>query len=343
MRTANVLVLLAVVLTCASATVISRGGRKIFGGRAVTVEAVTSPAVHAEGPHWQAPFLFYVDISSNSLQRLDTTSGNVTKWTIPPGDAAVTLAVPLEGAPGRILVTRGLELVEFDTESGQVVASFGFADQGKPGNRFNDGKADPAGRLWAGTMGPEDPGVGVTPGQGALYLLEQDGPSAKVSPVDISNGLAWNSAKSTMYYVDTGTGRVDAFDFNVTTAAIENRRTVIDFGAQNVSCTPDGMAIDAEDLLWVACWSGWKVLRVDPSQGQVVSEVSLPVQYTTSVAWGGDNLDDLYVSTSKRDLTPEQQQQQPDAGSVFRVSGLGVTGLPGQSVSRSNLVAKRNI
>ncbi|CAB3368240.1 Hypothetical predicted protein [Cloeon dipterum] len=327
-------VLLFVLFTGACARVARRGGRFIHGGRAVAVEAATEPVVHAEGPHWLAPYLYYVDISSSALLRLDTSSGNVSRWTVPPGNEPVTLAVPLNGTEGGILISRGRELLEFNTKTGEVGTSFGFADVGRPGNRFNDGKADPAGRLWAGTMGPEEPGTGVVPDQGSLYLLEIGGLTSKVSGIDVSNGLAWNSAQDLMYYVDTGTGRVDVFDFNLTTAEIENRRTVIDFGAQNVSCTPDGMAIDADDFLWVACWSGWQVVRVDPVRGQVVGQVSLPVQYVTSVAWGGDNYTDLYVTSSKRDLSPEEQQQQPLAGSVFKVTGLGVTGLPGQSVTR---------
>ncbi|CAB3368896.1 Hypothetical predicted protein [Cloeon dipterum] len=303
--------------------------------RAIVVEPLTEPVSHAEGPHWQAPYLYYLDVFSGSpLLRLDTTSGRVERWTVPPGNVPVALAVPIAGDEGRLLLSRGRELVEFDLLTSEVVATYGVADEDKPGNRFNDGKADPAGRLWAGTMGPDNLRNKVVPDQGSLFLLDANGLTAKVSEVDISNGIAWNSGHNLMYYIDTPTGKVDVFDYDLVTASITNRRTVIDFVAQNVTCEPDGMTIDADDFLWVACWNGWQVVRVDPALGQVVSQVSLPVQYVTSMAWGGANFDDLYVTSSKGGLTPEEILLQPYAGSVFKVSGLGVNGVPSNLITR---------
>jgi sugar lactone lactonase YvrE len=107
---------------------------------------------------------------------------------------------------------------------------------------------------------------------------------------------------------------------------------------RNESCLPDGMAADAEGHLWVACWGGWQVVRVDAASGRVVARVALPAQYVTSVAWGGGAnggaaLDALYVTTSRRDLTPRQRQEQPQAGALFRVTGLGVVGAPANNLA----------
>ena len=122
----------------------------------MVVEAVTAPVVHGEGPHWAAPFLYFVDISSSALHRLDTSSssaGNLSSWTVAPGDGAVSLAVPLASAPHRrLVISRDRQLLEFDADTGAVGATLADADAGRPGNRFNDGKVDPSGRLWAGTQ-----------------------------------------------------------------------------------------------------------------------------------------------------------------------------------------------
>ncbi|KAG8224918.1 hypothetical protein J437_LFUL006277 [Ladona fulva] len=134
-------------------------------------------------------------------------------------------------------------------------------DSDKPDNRFNDGKADPKGRLWAGTMGPE-PEVGVvTPKQGSLFTFKTsvNGIVSAVThlrEIDISNGLAWSSDNSTMYYIDTGKRAVFGFNFNIEEGEISRRRVILDFESNNITGSPDGMTIDRDGNLWVACFGG---------------------------------------------------------------------------------------
>jgi sugar lactone lactonase YvrE len=187
--------------------------------------------------------------------------------------------------------------------------------------RFNDGKCDPAGRFWAGTMVETGP-----PGSGALYCLDTDLTISKpLSGVTISNGLVWSRDRSTFYYVDTPTQHVRAYDFDAGSGRLSNERVAVaiprDWGA------PDGMAIDESDHLWIALFGGGKVVRADPASGRFDCEVAVPARNVTSCAFGGSDLDELYVTTARIGLDPEQRRAQPLAGSLFRAK-LPYRGVP---------------
>lgn len=179
-------------------------------------------------------------------------------------------------------------------------------------NRFNDGKCDPAGRFWAGTMDE----VHGHKGAGALYRLDPGNIAVEMIPnVTCSNGLAWTSDSKTMYFVDSPEQSVKAFDFDVQSGEIRNSRTVIDIPvAEGI---PDGMTIDREGMLWVALWGGYKVARYDPATGKKLEELKLPVSQVTSCTFGGENLEDLYITTANTGLTDEERALQPLAGSLF--------------------------
>src|SRR6185503_11432690 len=180
-----------------------------------------------------------------------------------------------------------------------------------PSLRFNDGKCDPAGRFWAGTMAYDE-----KPGAGALYRLDPDGrASLMLDGVTISNGLAWSLDGLTMYYIDTPTRRIDAFSFSPGTGEISDRRPVISIPAE--LGLPDGLTIDEEGGLWVALWGGAAVHRY--FDGRLDAVVTLPVSQPTSCAFGGENLDELYVTSAREGLSLEQREAQPLAGAVFRV------------------------
>ena len=139
----------------------------------------------------------------------------------------------------------------------------------------------------------------------------------------ISNGLAWDEAGTTLYYVDSPRHQVDAFDFDPGTGTISNRRAV----AEVADAYPDGMAIDHEGLLWVACWEGRRVERVDPATGRKLELVRLPVPYVSSVAFGGPGMDELYITTARDDVPGSRSPGEPHAGAVF-VAHPGVSGPP---------------
>ncbi len=183
-----------------------------------------------------------------------------------------------------------------------------------PHNRFNDGKCDPAGRFWAGTMHLED----VSKRSGSLYSLDANhNVTRHVSDVGISNGIVWTSDARTMYFIDTLDHRIDAFDYDLETAVVGNRRTVVEipltFGY------PDGMAIDNENMLWVAIWGASCVARYDPTSGVEIGRVVLPVTNVSACAFGGPLLDQLYITTARYGLDSEALASQPTAGDLFVV------------------------
>ncbi len=191
-----------------------------------------------------------------------------------------------------------------------------------PGNRFNDGKCDPAGRFWAGTMS-----LSEQTGAGNLYTLEPPhSVSKKITGVTISNGMAWSSDHKTFYYIDSPTNTVSAWDFNNLSGAITAKRTIISIPAKEGA--PDGMTIDSEEMLWIAHWGGSQVSRWNPKTGKKLLSVFLPVSRVTSCTFGGINLDDLYITTAKTGMDVQEQKSEPHAGKLFVIRSCGYSGLP---------------
>jgi sugar lactone lactonase YvrE len=191
-----------------------------------------------------------------------------------------------------------------------------------PENRFNDGKCDPAGRFWAGTMHLPETEMNC----GHLYCLDTDlSVRRRVDDVSISNGLAWSADEKTMYFVDSPTRQCVAFDYDKATGSITNRRVVIEI--PEGGGWPDGMTIDAEGMLWIALWDGWRVARYNPQNGELLDEISVPVARPTSAVFGGANLETLYITSASTRLSPEALAEQPLAGSLFKATP-GVCGTP---------------
>jgi sugar lactone lactonase YvrE len=184
---------------------------------------------------------------------------------------------------------------------------------------MNDGKADPWGRFWAGTMG-----IDKRPDAGALYCLEPDlRLSVALDPVTISNGLDWSADRRSMFYVDTPTQRVDRFDLEADGLGLRNRRT---FSTQALADgSPDGLTLDTAGGLWLALWGGFAVTGYGPS-GEVEARIALPASHVTSCTFGGPDLGDLYITTAFAELTEAERAAQPLAGRAFRCRP-GVLGL----------------
>ncbi|MEX2396965.1 MAG: SMP-30/gluconolactonase/LRE family protein, partial [Balneolales bacterium] len=181
-----------------------------------------------------------------------------------------------------------------------------------PSNRFNDGKCDPRGRFWAGTMSYE-----VEEGAGSLYCLNPDLlVDKKITEVTISNGLAWNKQQDTFYYIDTPTRKLCSYDYEDFSGMISNRRVVREF--KEDEGYPDGMTIDTEGHLWVALYGGGKVLRIDPANGNIVFEIHLPVPQVTSCTFGGAHFDELYITTCRENMSAEAIREAPLSGSLFK-------------------------
>ena len=190
------------------------------------------------------------------------------------------------------------------------------------GNRFNDGKCDPAGRFWAGSMS-----LSEEAGAGSVYVVQNDSQPIKIiESVTISNGMAWSPDHQTFYYIDTPTFLILAYDYDIVNGQIGNKRTVIKIDDQDGY--PDGMTIDNEGMLWIAHWDGWQITRWNPGTGKKIHSLKLPVAKITSCMFGGNNLEDLYITTAKVGLTENELKQQPLAGSLFVIYDCGFKGIP---------------
>jgi sugar lactone lactonase YvrE len=271
----------------------------------------------AEGPLWDhdAQTLYWVDILGKRIHRYRTETGSSDSLKLDQYIGAV-----VQHASGGLIAAMQHGFHRIDFESGRV-EKLADPESDRPDNRFNDGKCDPAGRFWAGTMSLKG-----QRGAGALYRLDRDGSVHKMADgVSISNGLAWSADRRTMYYIDTPTQSVYAFDYDLDTGEIANRRTVIRIPEADGS--PDGMSIDAEGKLWIALWGGWQVGCWDPDTGEKLMSIRVPTAHVTSCAFGGPDFMQLFITTAREGLSAEELERQPEAGCVFTAQ-VGVAGLP---------------
>lgn len=271
--------------------------------------AAVAHAQLGEGSYWDAAkeVLYWLDIEAGRLFIYEPESGENRVFDI--GEKIGTV-VPKKS--GGLLLALESSLAEFlpETRSLRRIVPL---EANIPENRSNDGKCDPAGRFWVGSMAPDD-----KPGGASLYRVEKDYSVERVlTGATISNGLAWNRDKTRMYYIDTPTGKVFVFDYDLATGAIANRRTCVEIPAGQGM--PDGMTIDEEGMLWVAQFGGWGVSRWNPETGRRLGFIELPVKNVTSCAFGGRNLDELYVTTARILNTEEELARQAEAGNLFRV------------------------
>ncbi|XP_076052230.1 regucalcin-like [Oratosquilla oratoria] len=313
-------------------------------GDAVHIEPVTDPVVLTEGPHWveEDQVLLFVEPFKGNAHRLFTQTGRHQVLHVEDVGSGpnLTVIVPVDGAPDLFVVTlgRSFAVVEWkhsDPDYHVVTpVVLQTVDEHNKSTFFNDGKCDPSGRLWSGTMDkdllPEVP-TAAKEYKAALFCLTPDlNVKTWVTQVALSNGLCWSSEKlKVFYYIDSYAYSVDAFDYDGEAGEIKNRRVVLNYKAAGLTKDlPDGMTIDTEGRLWVANFRGSKVVCIDPKLGRIVRQVDFPCQNITSVCWGGPNYDVLYVTSAYFTLSNEEHQSQPSAGAVFAVTGLGAKGKP---------------
>ena len=270
-------------------------------------------ALLGEGPRWWRERLLWVDILAGVLHRFDPATGT---------DAAVELGnvlgmvAPRRG--GGLVAALGRSVVRLDDdlrEVGRVAL-----DEDRPHNRLNDGRCDPAGRLWVGSMRRDGSGT-----DGVLYRVDPDGAVHRQQDgLGLSNGLDWSPDGRRMYHIDTPTQRVDVLDYDVDSGQARNRRALV--AVPEEQGAPDGMTVDAEGGLWVAFYGGWAVRRYRPD-GTLDRQVRLPAANVTACGFGGPDLQDLYVTTATDGLDAQARAEQPLAGSLLRLRP-GVAGQP---------------
>ena len=271
-------------------------------------EQVTPPwAFHAEGPVWwpDGSGLRWVDMLAGDVLTLSPT-GQLDRRHV--GDVAA--AVRPRAAGGFVVgIERGFALV--DATGAQTSLPELWSD---PGVRMNEGGCDPDGRFYCGSMAYDQ-----TSGRGSLYRLDPGGAVQSVlSGATISNGLAWSPDGSLAYYVDTPTRRVDVLDYD-RDGGLRDRRTLVEI--EEGAGLPDGLTVDAEGCVWVALYGGSAVRRFRPD-GVLDGVVEVPVSQVTACTFGGERLDQLFVTTTRENNAPEAA-----AGSVFGAA-VGVVGLP---------------
>lgn len=276
----------------------------------ITPEIVgTHVSQWGEGPIWHANRLLYVDIEAHKILSFDPSSGKETIW-----DVGQRVGTVVPRAKGGLVWAGDDGLFFFDESTGDSTA-ITDPEPNLPDNRFNDGKCDPAGRFWAGTIclkkRPE----------GSLYVMHTDlRVEKKFGPVTNSNGIIWTRDASTMYYIDTPSKKVRAFDFDNATGNISHERIVWD--TSDDPSSPDGMTIDSEDRLWIAFCHGAKVVCFDPATKRIEEQIDFPCIETTACAFGGDDLGDLYITTG---IKPGLEEA--TAGRLF-VCRPGARGVP---------------
>ncbi len=267
-----------------------------------------------ESPIWDAPnaCLWWIDIIGGVLHRFDHAAGtwNDVKLEQPCG------SIGLRKAGGLVAATwPGFGLL--DPKSGRIVELANVLGT-REAIRFNDGRVGRDGRFWAGTV------QSVT-GGAAFYRFDADRKVTEIlGNITVSNGLTWSPDGRTMYLADSDAHVIYAFDFDPAAGAISRQRVFIDYPREYG--VPDGATVDTEGNLWSATFGGWHVLKISPA-GKIIEAIRMPVQYVTSIAFGGPDLRTMYVTSARRQMQGDELAAQPLAGQLF-VLNVDAQGLP---------------
>jgi sugar lactone lactonase YvrE len=286
--------------------------------------AVATPCLLGESPLWHPveQVLYYCDIPGRTLNRFDPAAAAHAQWRF---DTEVASCAPMHD--GALLLAMRDGLWRFDTASGERSA-LAAAPYETAHERFNDGKCDPQGRFWVGTIYEAR-----EPPLAALYCYTQGALQRRAEGITVSNGLAWSPNGRTLYWSDTTAHAVYAFDFDPASGGLSQRRVFARFTAKQARQSlddyqgrPDGAAVDVEGCYWAAMYEGQRLLRLSP-EGVVLQEVRLPVRCPTMPGFGGADLKTLYITTARENRPAAELAQQPWAGCVLSIR-VDVPGLP---------------
>ena len=272
-----------------------------------------------EGTLWDpvAGVLWWIDIWGRLIHRYDPATGKDKTWEAPEYLGCLGLR-----ARGGLILTMVSGFHFFDPETG-VFEPISDPEAHLPDTRFNDGKPDRQGRFWSGTMF-EVPGRKVE-FVGSLYRMDADlSVHRMVEEIGCSNGLAWSPDSKVMYFSDSHTPIVRAYDFDAATGLIENERVFVEFSGQGDIA--DGATVDAEGCYWVTIPFKGRIDRFDPS-GRLIKSISMPTDLPTCCEFGGKDLDTLFVTTAVLRRPADQLAGQISPGGLFALD-VGVRGLP---------------
>lgn len=269
-------------------------------------------AILGEGPVWVA--------REQALYWVDIVGGDLFRWSEAGGAKRIAISRPLcsivPRASGGFVGGSYAGFVALDEHF--EITPITNPEPDCPQNRMNDGKVDRDGRFWAGTMSRDESG-----NNGSLYRLDTGLDCTLIDGgYGVTNGPAFSPDGQTMYHTNSGRQTIYAFDLDETGAA-RNKRIFARFG--DGEGYPDGMTVDAEGCLWVALWDGWCLRRLSP-QGERLAQIAVPVQRPTSCAFGGPDLDRLFVTSARRDFDDAALLGQPQAGGLLAIKP-GVSGI----------------
>jgi len=270
---------------------------------------INNQSAHGEGPIWDpaSETLFWVDMTGHKLHSLQPAGDTSATHSFSEAVCAVT---PLGN--NRLLIALAKRLAFFDLTS-SALDEICPVEPHLAGNRCNDGKMDPAGRFWIGTMSANGPYAGA----GSLYRLDEGKTLTKVlDGLTVSNGMDWTPDGRTMYFTDSAERAIWAFDFNPRDSSISNRRTVVKVPEE--LGLPDGFTLGADGTLWVAHWGAGCVCQWDPRDGRLLRRITTGCPHTTSCYFGGPARDTLYITTSRLGLDEEALRVSPHSGGLFR-------------------------
>ena len=286
--------------------------------------AIVSAALLGESPLWhpREQVLYYADIPGHTLQRFDPKNGELRHWQFDTDVAS--LAPRLNGT---LLLAMRDGLWRFDPASGER-SRVAEPPYDPTVERFNDGKCDPQGRFWVGTIyEPREPPLA------ALHCLSHGKLERQVGGLTVANGLAWSPNGRTIHWSDTKAHTIYAADFDPASGALSRRRVFASFpfkqpgqALETYGGRPDGAAMDAEGCYWAAMFEGQRLIRLSPD-GELIREVALPVRCPTMPCFGGPDLKTLYITTARENRPATELIEQPYAGCVLALE-VDVPGLP---------------
>lgn len=266
-----------------------------------------------EGSIWNhiTQELWWIDIEGFTFNTYNPKTGKTR--TIDVKQHIGTVVPSKDGLSAIVALRTGVHRLDLETEE---LTFLGSPEVDTNSIRLNDGKCDPAGNFWVGSMHFDQTEFAaslfkITPNEGKVTIEKMQ------DSVTISNGIIWSLDEKTMYYIDTKRGNVRAYDYDKSTGDIANERVVI-----TVSDTlgyPDGMTIDAEGMLWIALWNGDCVSRWNPNTGELLQTIEVPAHNISSCAFGGENLDTLYLTSARLDTNEEELKAKPQSGGLFKV------------------------
>nr|XP_040226262.2 regucalcin-like isoform X1 [Anopheles coluzzii] len=327
------LIAISVLLWCSASSSLAQAQRVKMASSDSSYQVVKLPSPRTklgEGPVWDidSQSLYYVDINTPAVLRYDYGENRTYSAKL-AGANSISFIALVTGQPEHFVVGENnrVTLIRWDGRSEAASHVRVLADLGPSQShvRFNDGKIDPAGRLYAGTMQLESLGDLFAQKEGQLFRYTNGTMVVQKQNVSISNGLTWDEPFNPlrMYYIDSAALDVKAFDVDAN-GDLKNETVFYDLRVNGAhpGYVPDGMTSDADGNLYVATWGGSKVMKIDKGSQKLVLEIKIPAEQVTSVAFGGPQMDELFVTTSSNGDKPAP------AGELFKVTGLGVKGKP---------------